>query len=120
MLNHAFDLDPDYEGFQITIDVKTPKYLGGKEKDITTVNGSGYFLFVSEKDSVTTVKHGYNHLSHIVKSMVRAANDFNALSMVIAETIACTLRDENVDLAKVFIQCADALREQLKLRQEQN
>ena len=113
-MNHDFDPDPDYAGFQITIDVKTPKYLGGKEKDIVTVNGSGYFLFVSEKDSVTVVTHGYNHLLHTVKSMVRTANRYNALSVVIAETIACTLRDENVDLAKVYIDSADALRALLK------
>ena len=113
----VFESEIDYEGFTITVDVNNPKYLTGEVKQTDIELGSGYLVFVNQSDGVTVAKHGHVNVLRVVEGMVRAAGEVNALHVMIANTIKRILLDDRADLAKFFIQGADALRDWPKLQE---
>ena len=115
-----FDPNQDYKAFEITVKVHNPAYRDIEGTGIDTLYGAGYVLFVSGEGNIIGVKHGHNNSPRVVRCMVNMLNDANALPLLLVKSLERIISDEREDLAKLYLNCADDLREWLKLRQEQN
>jgi len=107
----------DYGGFTIIVKVNNPKYLTGKVNKTKVERGSGYLLFVNQSDGVQVLKHGPVNVLRIITGMVSAADNVNALRVMLANIVEHILSDDKIDLAKFYIQGADVLRKWLELQE---
>ena len=101
------ELEPDYKGFRITIESLNPAFKTNKDGETAqtaTFYGSGYCLFVSEEDGVSTIKHGHNLSRMIVCSMVEAAGKLDELPALLSDTIKKIVDEGKMDVVMKYLQ----------------
>ena len=101
------EMEPDYKSFKITVETLKSDFKTNKDTETPQTDvffGSGYCLFISEEDGVSTIRHGHNLSQMVVYSMVEAASKMGELPALLANTLTKVIDSGDMDTVMKILQ----------------